>query len=298
MQGALSEKASWELSEGDEIAPGRSVLKLLGGGHDYEVYLVWDDRLFAIMVAKLLRPDRVDDKAALRGLEREAEALARLAHPVLLRGFDAVLDGRYPHVLVEHLEGPTLRRLIRRAGPLPAQQVLPLALHVASAVHYLASEDMLHLDIKPDNIVMGIPPRLIDLSLVRTLERARRISRWIGTRAYMPPEQCAPGEAGEIGPWSDVWGLGATLYHAIAGKPPFSRGSADDDAPLERRFPQLVEEVRPWPVTVRPALAEAVLACLRKETAERPSAAELALALQPEVAALPHKLRLGSRGAR
>ena len=298
MQTAMSEKESWELAEGDEIAPGRSVLKLLGGGHDYEVYLVWDDRRFAIMVAKLLRPDRFGDEAALRGLEREVEALRRLAHPVLLRGLDAVLDGSYPHVLVEHLEGPTLRRLIRRAGPLPAQQVLPLALHVAAAVHYMAGEEMLHLDIKPDNIVMGIPPRLIDMSLVRTFERARGIRRWIGTRAYMPPEQCAPGEAGEIGPWSDVWGLGATLYHAIAGKAPFSRGSGDDDAPLERRFPQLVEEVHPWPVRVRPALAEAVLACLRKDPGERPTAAELALTLQPEVAALPRRLRLGSRGAR
>jgi serine/threonine protein kinase len=298
MQPGMSEKQSWQLGEGDEIAPGRSVLKLLGGGHDYEVYLVWDDKLFAIMVAKLLRPDRVEAEPALRALEREAEALGRLAHPVLLRGFDAVLDGRYPHVLVEHLEGPTLRRLIRRAGPLPAQQVLPLALHVASALHYLTGEGMLHLDVKPDNIVMGIPPRLIDLSLVRTLDRARAIRRWIGTRAYMPPEQCAPGEAGEIGPWSDVWGLGATLYHAIAGKPPFPRGSGDEDAPLERRFPQLVEDVRPWPVRVRPTLSEAVLAALRKDAAERPTASELALALQPEVAALPRKLRLGSHGAR
>jgi serine/threonine protein kinase len=58
-----------------------------------------------------------------------------------------VLDGPYPHVLVEHLEGPTLRRLIRRGGPLPAQQVLPLALHVAAALHYMASEEMVHLDV-------------------------------------------------------------------------------------------------------------------------------------------------------
>ena len=289
-------KESWQLAEGDEIAPGRSVLKPLGGGHVYEAYLVWDDKLFAVMVAKLLRPDRVDDESALRDLRREAEALAELAHPVLLRGFGAVLDGPYPHVLVEHLEGPTLRRLIRRSGPLPAQQVLPLGLHVAAALHYMASEERVHLDVKPDNIVMGIPPRLIDFSLVRSFERARRVSGWIGTRAYMPPEQCAPGEAGEIGPWSDVWGLGATLYHAIAGKTPFSPGASDTDAPLEQRFPQLVEGVRPWPVRVGPGLSESVLACLRKEPAERPTAAELALSLQPEVAALPRKLLLGRRG--
>ena len=291
-------KASWDLQEGDEIAPGRSVLKSLGGGHLYEVYLVWDDRLFAVMVAKLLRPDLIDEERARRGLAREAEALARLAHPVLLRGFDAALEGEYPHVLVEHLEGPTLRRLIKADGALPAQQVLPLALHVAAALHYLAGEGMVHLDVKPENIIMGIPPRLIDFSLVQPLERAHRIRGWIGTRAYMPPEQCAPGVAGEIGPASDVWGLGATLFHAVSGQTPFGRArSSDTDAPLEHRFPQLTEEPRPLPARVPEDLAGSVSACLAKDPQDRPTAAELALSLEPQVAALPRKLRLGRRGA-
>jgi eukaryotic-like serine/threonine-protein kinase len=299
METAVTDKQGWDLAEGDEIAPGRSVLKRLGGGNRYEVYLVWDDKLFAVMVAKLLRPDLVDDESALRGLRREAEALAELAHPVLLRGFGAELGGPHPHVLVEHLEGPTLRRLIREEGALPIQQVLPLALHVASVLHYLATEDWVHLDVKPDNIVMGIPPRLLDLSLARTVERSRRIDDYIGTNAYMPPEQCAPGEAGEIGPPSDVWGLGATLYHAVAGRLPFSRPrTLDDGAPREERFPQLVESPRPWPVRVPDALGEAILACLHPDPAQRPTASELALALQPMVAELPRKMILTRRGAR
>jgi eukaryotic-like serine/threonine-protein kinase len=297
MHEVVADKQSWEFVEGHEIAPGRTVLKPLGGGHDYEVYLVWDDHLFSIMVAKLLRPDRFDDAKALRSLEREAAALDRLAHPTLLRGFDAVLDGPFPHVLVEHLEGPSLRRLIRRNGPLSLQQVLPLTLSVASAVHYMHAEGYVHLDIKPDNIVVGIPPRLIDFSLVRSLRRARRIKGWIGTRAYMPPEQCAPGDAGEIGPWSDVWGLGATLYHAVSGRKPFSRGSSDTALSREERFPQLVEDVRPWPVRVPADLSETVLACLRRNPDQRPAASEVALSLEPLVAALPAKLRL-SRGGR
>jgi eukaryotic-like serine/threonine-protein kinase len=114
----------------------------------------------------------------------------------------------------------------------------------------------------------------------------------------MPPEQCAPGEAGEPGPHSDVWGLGATLYHAITGETPFGRArSKDADAPLEDRFPQLTDEPRRWPAHVPSDLAESVSACLRKDPDERPSAAELALSLEPQVAALPHKLRLGRRGA-
>jgi eukaryotic-like serine/threonine-protein kinase len=299
MPGAVADKQTWDLAEGDEIAPGRSVLKLLGGGHRYEVYLVWDDKLFAVMVAKVLRPDVAGDPSAVRGLRRESEALHRLSHPVLMRGFGADLEGPYPHVLVEHLEGPTLRRLIRRGGPVSLEQALPLALNIASVIHYLASEGWVHLDIKPDNLVMGLPPRLIDLSLARTVERARKITGYIGTNAYMPPEQCAPGEAGEIGPPSDVWGLGATLYHAIAGKRPFSRPrSIDDDTPLEERFPQLVENPRPWPVRVPPELSEAVLGALAKDPAQRPPASQLAESLQPLVASLPRKLVLGRRGPR
>ncbi len=299
MNGAVAEKNAWELEEGAEIAPGRSVLKPLGGGHEYEVYLVWDDRLFAVMVAKLLRPDLVDDERARRHLEREAEALERLAHPVLLRGFGAVLDGEHPHVLVEHLEGPTLRRLLRRGGPLPLEQSLPLALHVAAALHYIAAEGMVHLDVKPDNIVMGIPPRLIDLSLVRSVESARRIRSPIGTNAYMPPEQCDPETRGEIGPPADVFGLGATLFHALAGETPFPHPrSREDDALLQDRYPQLVEPPKPLPDYVPEGLQEAVTASLAPDPDERPTAAELALALQPLVAELPGKVRLGRRGGR
>jgi eukaryotic-like serine/threonine-protein kinase len=286
---------SWGFAEGQEIAPGRTVLKPIGGGHRYEVCLVWDERLFAIMVAKIVRPHLVEDEDVLRGLEREAEALAALAHPVILRGFGGHLEGAHPHVLVEHLEGPTLRRLIRRGGPLPLEQVLPLGLHVASALHYMHLEGWVHLDLKPDNLIMGLPPRVIDLSLARTVKRARRLRDYIGTNAYMPPEQCVPRE--NVGPAADVWGLGATLYHAVAGQRPFTKPrSRDDDDPVEDRFPQLIEEPRTWPRRVPAALADAILACLEKAPADRPPAGELALALQPLVARLPSRMLLGRRG--
>ena len=293
----MSDKQSWNLTEGDEIAPGRTVLDVLGGGHRYEVYLVWDERLFSVMVAKLLRPDRAESESALRGLRREHELLERLSHPVLLRGFGSDLEGPYPHVLIEHLEGPTLRRLIRQGAPLPPQQILPLALHIAAVLHYLAGEEVVHLDVKPDNIVMGIPPRLIDLSLARSFERARKIKDYVGTNAYMPPEQCLPGERGEIGPPADVWGLGATLYHAITGKRPFHRPeNTDEGAPLEHRFPQLFEEPRPFAVPVADELAEPLLASLRPDPRDRPTAQEFALSLEPMVGALPKKMVLSRRG--
>jgi eukaryotic-like serine/threonine-protein kinase len=263
----MADRASWELAEGDEIGQGRSVLRSLGGGRRYEAYVVWDERMLAPMVAKLIRPDQAEDGAALRGLRREAEALEALAHPVILRGFDSVLEPPHPHVLVEHLEGPTLRELIRADGPLPAERVRRLGMSVASALHYMAAEGWLHLDLKPGNILMCAPPRLIDLSLARTVERAARVREPIGTNAYMAPEQCEP--SGDLSPAADIWGLGATLYHALTGRRPFRRSSP------EERFPQLAEGVRRPDNGVPRGLADTVLACLRPDAAERPSAGEL-----------------------
>jgi eukaryotic-like serine/threonine-protein kinase len=89
---------TWGLAEGDEIVPGRSAVRLLGGGERYETVLAWDERLLALVVVKLLRPNLVHDEHSLRGLAGEAQLLERLEHPVIVRGFGAVLDGPRPHV--------------------------------------------------------------------------------------------------------------------------------------------------------------------------------------------------------
>jgi serine/threonine protein kinase len=289
-------RSSWGFDEGAPIAPGRTVLREIGGGSRYEALLVWDDRLFAIMVAKVLRPDQAADEHALRELRREAEALERLAHPVIVRGFDAVLDGPHPHLLIEHLEGPTLRRVIKKGGPLPLQQVLPLALHVASALHYMACEGIVHLDVKPDNIVMGVPPRLIDLSIASDLERAARLRGPIGTDSYMAPEQCTA--EGRIGTACDVFGLGATLFHALTGRKPFPRqpDARDSQDPMVR-FPQLVEEPLPLPDGLPAPLTRLVARMLDHDPAARPAAADVAIELEPLVAALPRRLAFGRRRA-
>jgi eukaryotic-like serine/threonine-protein kinase len=277
MREVVSDKQSWSFPEGYEIAPGRTTLKALGGGNRYEVYLVWDERHFSVMVAKVLRPDLVEAEYALRGLRRETEALEALAHPVLLRAFDAYIEGPHPHVVVEHLEGPTLKRLIKRNGRLPVEQTLPLGLHVASVIHYMAEEGWVHLDLKPDNLVMGIPPRVIDLSLARTVERAKRLTDYVGTNAYMPPEQCNP--RGDVGPAADVWGLGATLYEALAGAPPFP--------PDGERFPQLRRGPAPLGKRVPRPIADLVGACLAPEPLARPSLDAVDATLQELVGALP-----------
>jgi eukaryotic-like serine/threonine-protein kinase len=289
----MGQYASWGFEEGEEIAPGRAVLKTLGGGNRYEACLVWDDALFALAVAKVLRPDQVEDEKALRDLGREVKVLESLAHPSLVRCFDAVLGGPHPHVLIEHLEGPSLRRLIKRDGAISLGQLLPLAAHVAGALQYMAQSGYVHLDVKPDNIIMGVPPRLIDLSIARTVERAAQTEGPIGTDPYMPPEQCEPGH-GAIGPAADAWGLGATLFHAVAGEKPFLAGGGHEGA---ERFPQLSEPPAELPPQTPVPLRQLIGELLDPDPTGRPSCGEAVQRLEPLIAKLPHKMKLTRRGA-
>ncbi len=287
--------SSWNWQEGDEIAPGRTILKGLGGGSRYEVALVWDDERFALFVAKVLRPHVAGEEDARRDLALEAEALGALAHPVILRGFDAVLDGDRPHLLVEHLEGPPLRRLLKAEPTLPLVQLIPLGLHVAAGLAYMERAGWVHLDIKPDNLIMGVPPRIIDLSIARTTERAARTRGVLGTDAYMAPEQCGTAEfEGRLGPAADVFGLCATIWRAATGRTPYPRGRGE--AP-EERFPQLVAPLAEPPRDLPAELVELLRAGLAREPGERPAARELAAGFEPLLEQLPRRAPTG-RGRR
>jgi serine/threonine protein kinase len=271
-------KTSWRLAEGDEIAPARRALRLLGGGRRYEAYLAWDEHLLAPVVVKLLRPHLLGDERARAALAAEAALLADLSHPLLLRSFGAVLSGPRPQLVLEQIEGPRLSTLIRRYG-LALEQVLPLGLDVARLLRYLHAERVLHLDVKPSNIIMDGRPRLIDLSVARRIDDLDALSAPVGTDPYMAPEQCDVARFDRLGPAADVWGLGATLFEALAGTPPF--------APDGERFPQLRRVPSPLPRTVPKPLTGLVLACLAPEPAQRPALAAMERTLQELVDGLP-----------
>jgi serine/threonine protein kinase len=274
----------WGFDEGDEIAPGRNVIRLLGGGHKYEAYLAWDNHLYALVVAKLLRPHLVADESALRTLKTEAQALRRLNHPVLLKSFDAVVEGPHPHVVLEFLEGPRLSTLIRKYGPLSFEQAGPLGLQLSSALQYMHNESMVHLDVKPRNIIMGAAPRLIDLSVARTFDEARRATQPIGTDAYMAPEQCDPVDYGGMGAAADVWGWGVTMYEALTATLPWHRGDGEGD-----RFPQLERDPAPITKPMPVPIVQALQASLEKRPEDRPTPSEVAEILEPFIAALPRR---------
>jgi serine/threonine protein kinase len=276
----------WQLDEGDEFAPGRHALRHLGGGHRYDAYLAWDDHLHSVIVAKIVRPHLVADREVLDGLAAEAEMLERLNHPVIVRSYGAVVTGPKPHIALEHLEGPRLSTLLRKYGPLPIEQLAPLAVQLCSALHYLEAEKLVHLDVKPSNVIMGAPPRLIDFSIARDAGEAASLVTAAGTDAYMAPEQCDPQRLGPPGPRADVWGLGVTLYRAATGERPFS-DPGPDDAEGPERWPQLAERPMPLHGRLAPAMAKPIASCLAFEPDDRPAPSELAAEFELLLDALP-----------
>ncbi|HEX2221606.1 MAG TPA: serine/threonine-protein kinase [Candidatus Limnocylindria bacterium] len=262
---------SWNAAPGDEIVPGRFVTSRLGLALRYETFLVWNERLLSPTVLKLLRPDRLEDAAARAAMASEADALARLEHPSFIRIFGRDTDGARPYLELEYLMGPRLSTLVRRHGVLVPEQLFPLARQLSSALGYLHDEGFVHLDVKPRNIIMGPVPRLIDLSVARRISELGRIRRPIGTAGYMAPEQSDPARFGEIGPASDVWGLGATLYEAVSKQRPFdaSNGADANGHGPGRREPF------PLPAKVPASIAEPILASLSDRPEARPAPRQL-----------------------
>jgi serine/threonine-protein kinase len=253
--------------EGKQLQPGRALppdegleigrrtfVRLLGGGERYEAWLGWDDHLLAPVVIKILRAESAASDRSRRAIAREASLLKRLAHPGMVRMLGADLDAERPYLVLELLEGPRLSTLLRRFGPLSPEQLVSLATELAAALGYMHNERLLHLDVKPQNVIMAAPPKLIDLSIARSLDDASSLIGPIGTEGYMAPEQAMDGPLAEVGPWTDAWGLGVTLFEAANGYRPFEHGSV---APFHARVPA--------------ALASLIAACLAQDPAARPT---------------------------
>jgi serine/threonine protein kinase len=275
------------------IAPGYRTIEHLSRTRRLDTYEVWSEERACSCVAKVLRPDRRDDEHARAALEHEGRLLVSLAHPHIVRGYELLTEPELV-VVMETLDGETLAHLIdRHPDGLPPADVAWLGIHVASALHYLHGRGLLHLDVKPSNVVAeGGRAKLIDLSIARPPGRYRP---GIGTWCNLSPEQ-ARGD--ELGPAADVWGLGTVLYEAATGEPAFEDdGEAwtDDTGPSdtwdtaeqqEAGYPQL-EGPAPSAAMRRgvPAgLAEVIDACLEPDPADRPAPADVIERLGPHTA--------------
>lgn len=261
---------SWNFRPNDEIDEDLVAISHLGGGERYEVFEAWDRRLFTRVAAKVLRPDRVTEDRALSALRREGSIGSRLNHPNLVRVLRWTDAGPRPHLVLELVNARSVEDHLEDIGPVRVPEACLLGIRVLAALQYMHAEGVLHLDVKPANVTMGDPPRLLDLSLAREGTNLR-LDRSVGTAAYMSPEQC---RRESLTPATDLFGLGATLYEALTATQPFSEGV--DGGELSARYPQLTEETLPLrdlaPEIPR-QLEDVVMGCLAPDPKHRPTSA-------------------------
>lgn len=274
-----SRRSSWGLRPGAEIDDTLVVLEHLGGGSRYEVFRAWDRVLFCQVAVKVVRPERVANDRTITALDREASIAARLAHPNLVRLLRTRIEGQRPYIVLELITAQTVADHLRDIGPVSVPEMCLLGIRMLSALYHMHAGRVLHLDVKPSNLTMGAPPRLLDLSLARVFAGSLDLGSPIGTAAYMAPEQCRGGTATAA---TDVFGLAATMYEGLTGMQPFSEGTEGAES-LEERYPQLVEEALPLRQAlgvVPKALDAVVMAGLASDPSTRPTPIDAAVALQ------------------
>ncbi|SDE64428.1 Stk1 family PASTA domain-containing Ser/Thr kinase [Rhodococcus tukisamuensis] len=255
--------------------------EILGFGGMSEVHLARDMRLSRDVAIKVLRADLARDPTFYLRFRREAQNAAALNHPAIVAVYDtgeAETDGGpLPYIVMEYVEGDTLRDIVRREGPMPARRAMEVIADVCAALDFSHRNGIVHRDIKPANIMINRAGavKVMDFGIARAISDSSspmtQTAAVIGTAQYLSPEQ-ARGE--QVDARSDVYSLGCVLFEILTGEPPFK-----GDSPVAVAY-QHVREDPALPSSVNPdiprELDSVILKAMSKNPANRyQSAAEM-----------------------
>jgi hypothetical protein len=269
------------------VAARYRLISRIGEGAMGRVWMARDELLGRDVAVKELAPPaglaeagRAERRARVI---REARAIASLDHPNVVRVFDVLNQQGEPWIVMELVAGRSLADAISADGPLAPQRVAEIGVAVLGALRAAHAAGVLHRDVKPANILLGRDGRVVltDFGLAKAADDSSMTSpsAVLGSPAYLAPERTLDQP---LGPAADLWSLGATLYAAVEGQPPYSRSSS-----IATLAALAAESPRP-PVLAGP-LRPALDALLRKDPALRADAATAERLLQA-VAALPPTL--------
>ena len=237
----------------------------LGSGGMSTVYLARDETLDRAVAVKVMHREMSEQEDQLARFRQEARAVAKLSHPNVVSVIDAGEDGGHPYIVFEYVEGETLKQRVARVGALETQEAIAYAIEVARGLSVAHARQMVHRDIKPQNILIDDEGRakLTDFGISRQLEQdgMTATGRVLGTTDYVAPEQ-AMGKA--VDPRSDIYSLGVVLYEMLVGQVPFS---ADSQVGVAMKH---VNEELPDVQQRRPEVSAAVALVVERATAKDP----------------------------
>ncbi len=245
---------------------------VLGRGGMAEVHLGRDLRLNREVAVKVLRSDLARDPSFQVRFRREAQAAASLNHPAIVAVYDTGEDrsasGATPYIVMEYVEGDTLRDVLRREGRLRPEKAMELAADICGALDFSHRNGIVHRDVKPGNVM--ITPdgavKVMDFGIARAVSDSAATmtstAAVIGTAQYLSPEQ-ARGEG--VDARSDVYSVGCLLYELVTGAPPFT-----GDSPVSVAYQHVREDPR-LPSSINPAIPPELDAILMKAMAKNPA---------------------------
>jgi len=238
----------------------------LGSGGMSTVYLASDETLDRPVAVKVMHREMSEQEDQLQRFRQEARAVAKLSHPNVVAVIDAGEDGGYPYIVFEYVKGETLKQRIGRVGALDVQDAIAYAIEVARGLSVAHARNMVHRDIKPQNVLIDEEGRakLTDFGISRQLEQdgVTATGRVLGTTDYVAPEQ-AMGKA--VDPRSDIYSLGVVLYEMLVGQVPFH---ADSQVGVAMKH---VNEELPDVQRRRPDASAAVALVVERATAKDPA---------------------------
>src|SRR5918992_2797477 len=208
---------------GETIGGRYELEELVGTGGMSSVWRARDALLERKVALKILDPRYSDDEEYVVRFEREARAVARLAHPNIVTILDRGKDRDRQFIVFEYVDGQTLKQIVDARGPLPIDEVVRLALEVARGLAYAHESGIVHRDVKPQNVLLNGDghAKVTDFGIARSLDVERGVTQTgtvLGTSNYIAPEQ-ASGE--RPGVESDVYSLGCVLFELLTGEVPF-----------------------------------------------------------------------------